>query len=457
MLADGNELQVPFLLKLVEEPFIKPLTYFVKLIVYSNVRHDASVHYSTAAIRKLGPFRTKVDVSLLSLPAIIPDVAEEEIPVVPPYTANAKLPWEDLMLNTLITLPWKRYAVIPTRPLLAHIDIIIKSEFLNRKHGFPIITHLVDHFRQPIDGPPDNVVEEIPATVQQPKVHLIILIHGIDGVGHDMIFLAEKLRDKFKRPNYKISIPTCNDHKTNDGIVAASTRLLAWILEEVEKSNADKISFICHSIGGLYTRFLLKMLMDEQVIPNKLQPVFFITIDTPHLGFQHSSITNTLLSYKWLKPLISPTGCELNLIDNFMTEDGDTHHILEYLTHPDYMEPLRQFQHLVLYGNMYQEGSLYSTYCIGTLQSIPSTIPTKFHQISTVPLATQPVYNDSTEHKMAKALTQLPWKRFTIVPAKTIIPTPPDQYFIDNSDHPLADHILNYLLNNIDRPRSPIQ
>ncbi|KAJ3277176.1 hypothetical protein HDV01_000228 [Terramyces sp. JEL0728] len=456
MLADGNESQVPFLLKMVEEPFIKPLTYFVKLIVYSNVRHDASVHYSTAAIRKLGQFRTKVDVSLLSLPAIIPDVAEEEIPVVPPYTANGKLPWEALMLNTLITLPWKRYAVIPTRPLLAHIDIIIKSEFLNRKHGFPIITHLVDHFRQPIDGPPDNIEEELPSPVQQSKVHLILLLHGIDGVGHDMIFLAEKLRDKFPRPNYKISIPTCNDHKTNDGIVAASTRLLSWILEETEKSNADKISFVCYSIGGLYTRYLLKMLEDEQVIPNKLQPIFFITIDTPHLGFQQSSISNTLLSYKWLKPLISVTGCELNLIDSFLTEDGAEQHILEYLTNADYVEPLGHFQYLVLYGNMYQERSLYPTYCIGTNQYIPLIPQTKFHQICTVPLTTKPDYNDSREHKMASVLSQLAWKRFIIVPAKTIIPTPPDQYFIDNSDHPLADHIVTFMTNNIDRPRSPI-
>ncbi|KAI8900807.1 putative serine esterase-domain-containing protein, partial [Globomyces pollinis-pini] len=360
LLMDHNDHQTPFLLRLIEEPFTRPLRFFEKLIVYSNIRYDAAVHYSTAAIR-LNPFKSDLDLNKLVLPAVINDKEEEPLP-------SDDTSWESMMLNVLLTLPWKRYAVLTGRPLLAHIDIIIKSEFWNLKHGFPIISHLIDHFRTSEQTFIDeaSIMRHSFVSLNIQPIHLIVVVHGIDSLSRELLPLIETLRDEYRWPKFRIVTPECNDGQTQDGILNGAVRLMGYLKHEIKHSNANQVSFICHSIGGLYVRCALG-LMGQHDLLDDVKLGSFLTIDTAHLGTRFSGFLQEWISSTFLKSLVSKTGKDLNLI----VDNQDEKPILMVLIEPDFLRPLTLFQNLVVYSSVASSNVYYST-CAITSSNLPS-------------------------------------------------------------------------------------
>lgn len=433
MLADSfGPTGFPFIVALSNEEFTKPLTLFHRLIAYSNVRFDVSVHYSTAAIRR-NPFVPTVDISTLAIPAVLLDDSVE----VPPEEKEVAVPdaFELKMLTDLIKLPWKRYAVIPGRPMLAHVDIIIKSVFWSHKHGFPIIAHLLDHFRF---KNVTSTLSEVPKeTLELKNVHLIVLVHGLDDVAHDMLPLAEAIRDEFPRPLFKVVIPTCNDGKTGDGIVDGSMRLFRFLKLEILNMQPAKISFIADSVGGLYCRMLVGLLHGEGYIP-RIQPMNFITIGTQHLGSRRN-LTDWPIS-KYLRSLMSTTGRQLNMLDL------EPQKVLVFLASNDYVQPLKLFRNLILYANVRSTQYSYYSTCIVSMDEQPDfeQFPHKHPRIVAIKNVNLQG-SESLENSIASSLGILDWKRFAIIPATSILSNQFD-YWTSSPKHPIVPHIVHQLL-----------
>lgn len=77
--------------------------------------------------------------------------------------------------------------------------------------------------------------------------------------------------------------------KTYDGLELNAKKIIADIFYEIEslKQNNDlevtKISIIGYSLGGLISRYVIGLL-NELDFFEKIEPIFFSTFATPHVG-----------------------------------------------------------------------------------------------------------------------------------------------------------------------------
>jgi hypothetical protein len=463
-LSDTTETGDPFLWDLANGAYFDGLKSFKRLSAYSNVKFDVPVHYSTAAIRKRS-FCTTMNIDSLTLPAVIND-DHPELLSGSDEENEKELSFEDRIFEKLDQLPWNRYAVIPTRPLLAHVDIIIKSEFWNHKHGFPVISHLIDRFRHH-EIEENNEFSELKSIDSNEYLHLIVLIPGLDQVANDLLFLAETIRDKFPRPKYKIVIPSCNNYKTKDGIVASSQRLFEAIKSEVKGTKIHKISFISESSGGLLARYLIMLFFKYDLIPSVLEPMNFITISTPHLGIKKQAFS-----------LFTKTPIEQEMI----LGDSNNQSILSLMTTDDFLLPLSLFNNLILYANTRLDGNGSYSACSISLEESPSLkfvediIPRIFKIDSNISTSTQSFthinhpdscsptigvntpttltnsanvdptkLNDSSLLNIFNSLNSLTWKRFAFVPEKQLIQ--PARFSYWNEKNPMSIHIMESIID----------
>ncbi|KAK1382183.1 DUF676 domain-containing protein [Heracleum sosnowskyi] len=163
--------------------------------------------------------------------------------------------------------------------------------------------------------------------------HLIVLVHGILASPSDWIYVEAKLKKRLGR-NYMIYASSCNSYtKTFGGIDGAGKRLADEVLQIVKmKKSLRKISFLAHSLGGLFTRYAISVLytpyvmssdqhIDNLVCPTKenstevplkqgliagLQPISFITLATPHLGVRGRKQFPLVLGVNILEKIAAP-------------------------------------------------------------------------------------------------------------------------------------------------------
>ncbi|XP_047312089.1 uncharacterized protein LOC124915420 isoform X2 [Impatiens glandulifera] len=168
--------------------------------------------------------------------------------------------------------------------------------------------------------------------------------------------------------------------KTFTGIDGAGKRLANEVMEVVKKKGSLKrISFLAHSLGGLFARYAIGVLYSpsttsstdtepdlEGALPSRkgmiagLEPINFITLATPHLGVRGKKQLPFLLGVPILEklaPLIASfivgrTGSQLYLTDGKpdkpplllrMTSDSED---------GDFISALASFRSRVLYANV---------------------------------------------------------------------------------------------------------
>jgi hypothetical protein len=83
-------------------------------------------------------------------------------------------------------------------------------------------------------------------------MHLVVLVHGLNGSPSELNFILKELTAQ--HPEALVKIPHCNYGRTGDGILQGSQRLFEWILNEMTKNEITHLSFIAHSLGGIYAR-----------------------------------------------------------------------------------------------------------------------------------------------------------------------------------------------------------
>ncbi|KAI8916339.1 putative serine esterase-domain-containing protein [Gorgonomyces haynaldii] len=179
--------------------------------------------------------------------------------------------------------------------------------------------------------------------------HLFVLVHGLDGASTDLEFFGEELQAS--NPSILTLAPKCNHSKTRDGINAGAQRILDTIEKTIQENpQLEYISLVGHSLGGLYIRRLVYLAKEQSAQMDKLQPMYFITIATPHAG---SLQLNRVFP---LVPLVIPlvigkTGSELLLLDK--------EQILLEMVNDAHLAALQRFKKRILYANVANDSSVH--------------------------------------------------------------------------------------------------
>lgn len=179
--------------------------------------------------------------------------------------------------------------------------------------------------------------------------HLLVLVHGIMASPNDWIYVESELKRRLGR-NFLIYASSCNSFtKTFTGIEGAGERLADEVMQVIKRTeNLRKISFLSHSLGGLFARYAVAALYKQndyvdygndisnctdanrKSVYSKhngsiagLEPVNFITLATPHLGVRGKKQLPFLMGVPLLEKLAPPlapifvgrTGSQLFLTD----------------------------------------------------------------------------------------------------------------------------------------------
>ncbi|XP_039019715.1 uncharacterized protein LOC120151275 isoform X1 [Hibiscus syriacus] len=194
------------------------------------------------------------------------------------------------------------------------------------------------------DFPASNLVGN---GINEPD-HLLVLVHGILASPSDWTYAEAELKRRLGR-NFLIYASSVNTHtKTFAGVDGAGKRLADEVLQVVKTTESlKKISFLAHSLGGLFARYAISMLYSESdssstqsdtnssdgylqtSVPSRrgtiagLEPVSFITLATPHLGVLGRKQLPFLLGVSFLEKIAAPiapfvvgrTGKQLFLTD----------------------------------------------------------------------------------------------------------------------------------------------
>lgn len=174
--------------------------------------------------------------------------------------------------------------------------------------------------------------------------HLLVLVHGILASPSDWTYFEAELKKRLGR-NFLIYASSSNTFiKTFGGIEGAGKRLAEEVRQIVQKTDSlKKISFLAHSLGGLFARYAVAVLyspnnlgdgdLDDASITAchsvkhgviaGLEPINFITLASPHLGVRGRKQLPFLLGLPLLERLAPPlasifagrTGSQLFLTD----------------------------------------------------------------------------------------------------------------------------------------------
>ncbi|KAG6756116.1 hypothetical protein POTOM_039538 [Populus tomentosa] len=94
--------------------------------------------------------------------------------------------------------------------------------------------------------------------------HLLVLVHGILASPSDWTYVEAELKRRLGK-NFLIYASSCNTYtKTFSGIDGAGKRLADEVMRVVQKRESLKrISFLAHSLGGLFARYAISVLYSE--------------------------------------------------------------------------------------------------------------------------------------------------------------------------------------------------
>jgi len=198
-----------------------------------------------------------------------------------------------------------------------------------------------------------------------PPNHLVILIHGLHGGSGDLQSFKNQLLKTPFSSSLLIHSARCNEgfFGTLDGIDAGGDRVTMEITKLIEENpNIKYLSVIGHSLGGLYGRYSIGSLHKQNFF-DKVKPMNFITMASPHMGSRRSSkgLYNPLAS--WVtKNLFSRTGKQLMLEDL----EGEEPLLMKMSQHGEsWLEALKLFRQRTLYSNI--QNDLQVPYCTSAI------------------------------------------------------------------------------------------
>ncbi|TVU12543.1 hypothetical protein EJB05_46194 [Eragrostis curvula] len=227
--------------------------------------------------------------------------------------------------------------------------------------------------------------------------HLLILVHGIMASPSDWTY-GEAVLKRRLGDNFFIYASSSNIYtRTFDGIDMAGRRLADEVSDVVRKmSSLRKISFLAHSLGGLFARYAISILYSPETkntgqsgarnVPTArnseksqctselgaiagLEPINFITLATPHLGVRgrnqvdHQNVLNYLPFLQGLSVLeklaaplapliVGRTGAHLFLTDGEPSKPPLLLQMASDREDKKFIVALSTFKNRILYANL---------------------------------------------------------------------------------------------------------
>ncbi|KAI8391494.1 putative serine esterase-domain-containing protein [Radiomyces spectabilis] len=169
-------------------------------------------------------------------------------------------------------------------------------------------------------------------------ISLIVLQHGLWGNHDHMKFLEKQIRHAYKdKDHLSILNSDVNESKyTYDGIDICGRRLVIKIHEHIDELKSKglrvtKVGMVGYSMGGLILRFAIGLLGKEGFF-RTVEPVFFVTFATPHLGSRlpAGSLFDRLFNFI-CGSMVSRSGDQLQLVDTY----EDQQPLLSILADPE--------------------------------------------------------------------------------------------------------------------------
>lgn len=134
----------------------------------------------------------------------------------------------------------------------------------------------------------------------------------------------EELRGKKnKKKNTKASKKGSKDDQNSSDLAStvnsstsSSTQDLPGTQEDNSATRSKKVtqfSYLGYSLGGLIGRFAMGMLAEEGFF-DEVEPVYFVTMATPHLGIRQPPLSNWSKIFNFLSSrMLSRTGTKIPL------------------------------------------------------------------------------------------------------------------------------------------------
>ncbi|GAB2231337.1 hypothetical protein Droror1_Dr00010343 [Drosera rotundifolia] len=210
--------------------------------------------------------------------------------------------------------------------------------------------------------------------------HLLVLVHGILASPSDWTYFEAELKRRLGRSFFIYASSSNAYTKTFDGIDASGRRLAEEVSQVVKKiGSVKKISFLAHSLGGLFARHAVGVLYSarnmnvyERDDPSKtdgfqrsgtiagLEPINFITLATPHLGVRGRKQLPFLLGVPILEKLAAPiapllvgrTGSQLFLTDGKPSRPPLLLRMASDCDDGKFISALGAFRSRILYANV---------------------------------------------------------------------------------------------------------
>ncbi|XP_002974474.2 uncharacterized protein LOC9658416 [Selaginella moellendorffii] len=199
--------------------------------------------------------------------------------------------------------------------------------------------------------------------------HLLVLVHGILSSPSDWKYFKQELKARLGSKFY-IHASSVNSYlQTLTGIDMAGKRLADEVSEVVQKHpQLQRISFVAHSLGGLFARYAIgilylplqpsKKLMNPSI--TGLDPVSFITLATPHLGVRGRQQLPFLMGVPVLEKIAAPiapfivgrTGRQLFLTDGKASDPPLLLRMATDCEQGQFISALRAFKLRAVYANV---------------------------------------------------------------------------------------------------------
>lgn len=202
-------------------------------------------------------------------------------------------------------------------------------------------------------------------------LHLVVCHHGLWGNPAHVEFLAQYVKKTLgKKASVRVWNSRCNVARlTYDGVDACGDRLSQEILqvcsqlEGTGQGTVSKLTLIGYSLGGLIVRYAAGRLYADRFF-DKVEPVNFVTIASPHLGCREKQNTAYGRLFNSIVPwTLSRTGCQLTLNDKY----SDDLPLLYVMSDPAYcfFAALQRFKKRVVLANTKNDSTV--PYCTAAI------------------------------------------------------------------------------------------
>eukprot|EP00929_Paragymnodinium_shiwhaense_P040537 TRINITY_DN21156_c0_g1_i1.p1 TRINITY_DN21156_c0_g1~~TRINITY_DN21156_c0_g1_i1.p1 ORF type:complete len:230 (-),score=32.05 TRINITY_DN21156_c0_g1_i1:23-712(-) len=218
--------------------------------------------------------------------------------------------------------------------------------------------------------------------------HVVFLQHGICGSPGELCNISAALSNRH-HSSLRCVVSEANYGLTFDGVVAGGCRLAELVKKEITHKGSS-VSFVCHSLGGIYARQALRKLEEERWFDEQnVRCLNFVTLASPHLG------TTELPRWQRAVLRLCPARTSADLVLSSS--------VLQSLADDVALSSLQRFDRRALYGCT--SGDLWVRPCTALL--LPSSPDAM--RISTMSTRVALGCNDSAQVDMSKKLQSSWW------------------------------------------------